>query len=298
MNTTLKWYLLVSTLLLTIQRIDAQSIPDTTMQKIKGFRAFYESLGNAYLPDSSVSFTETTIAGVKTYWFDQDLMSQKHLVIYLHGGAYTYGSINAYRAMLSNLAGSLDLPIVYIEYSLSPEHPFPAANNEILNVYRELQKKYPGCKITIIGDSAGGGLTVSLVHDVQKAGLTMPASIALISPWIDLKEKNRSYETKQAVDPILNKQFLFDHAQYYAGKHLKEADPSEIRFREFPPVLLLVGTDEILNDDAKNFYAYIKPIQPAARLKEFEGQKHVWIFTNINAKPSIEAINDMKDFIK
>jgi monoterpene epsilon-lactone hydrolase len=79
---------------------------------------------------------------------------------------------------------------------------------------------------------------------------------------------------------------------------LKEADPSEIKFKNFPPVLLLVGTDEILNDDAKNFYAYIKPVQPAAQLKEFQGQKHVWIFSDINSKPSIEAINDIKAFIR
>lgn len=154
----------------------------------------------------------------------------------------------------------------------------------------------PGNKITIIGDSAGGGLAVSLVRDAQKANLPMPVALALISPWIDLKGNNKSYETKQAVDPILNKAFLHDHAQYYAGNRVKEADASEIKFKQFPPVLLLVGTDEVLNDDAKNFYAYIKSIQPAARLKEFEGQKHVWIFTDINAQPSIEAVNDIKDF--
>lgn len=105
--------------------------------------------------------------------------------------------------MLTHLASSLSLPIVYIEYSLSPEHPFPAANNDILKVYRELQKKYPGYKITLIGDSAGGT-------------------------------------------------FLRNYAGYYAGSRLKEADASQIKFKKFPPVLLLVGTDEILNDDAKN----------------------------------------------
>jgi acetyl esterase/lipase len=298
MKTAIKQYFLVSTFLLTISSIYAQSIPDSTMQKINGFRAFYETLGRAYPADSSVSVTETAIAGIKSYWFNQRLINQKHIIIYLHGGVYAYGSIGAYRAMLTHLSKSLNSPIVYIEYSLSPEHPFPAANNEILKVYRELQNKYPGYKITIIGDSAGGGLAVSLVHDAQKANLPLPANLALISPWIDLKLVNRSYETKQALDPILTKAFLHDHALYYAGSHLKEADPSEIKFKNFPPVLLLVGTDEILNDDAKNFYAYIKPIQPAAQLKEFEGQKHVWMFSDINAKPSMEAVKDIKAFIR
>lgn len=298
MKQALKLHFLISALLLSLSSIHAQNIPDSTMQKINGFRAFYESLGKAYAPDSSITVSETAIAGVKSYWFNQRLLNQKHLIIYLHGGAYAYGSINAYRAMLSHLARLLNSPILYVEYSLSPEHPYPAANNEILKVYRELQHKYPGYKITIIGDSAGGGLAISLVHDAQKANLPVPTALALISPWIDLKGNNKSYETKQAADPILNKKFLHDHALLYAGNHIKEADQSEIKFRQFPPVLLLVGTDEILNDDARNFYAYIKPIQPAARFKEFEGQKHVWIFSDINARQSVEAVNDISAFIR
>jgi acetyl esterase/lipase len=199
--------------------------------------------------------------------------------------------------MLSHLSGSLNLPLLYVEYSLSPEHPFPTANDEILKVYRELVKKYPGYKITIIGDSAGGGLAISLVNDAQQANLPIPASLALISPWIDLKCNNNSYTTKQAKDPVLNKKFLYDHALLYAPNKMKEADPSEIKFKKFPPVLLLVGTDEVLNDDSKNFYAYIKPFQKNAKLKEFEGQKHVWLFSHIDSKASIEAIGDIKGFI-
>lgn len=298
MKTTLKSHLLISALLLSLSSIHAQNIPDSTMQKINGFRSFYETLGKAYPPDSTISINETTIAGVKSYWLNKSSIDQKHIIIYLHGGVYVYGSFKAYRAMLSHLAGSLNSAILYVEYSLSPEHPYPAANNDILKVYRELQHKYPGYKITIIGDSAGGGLAISLVHNAQKVNLPVPTNLALISPWIDLKGNNKSYETKQAVDPILNKGFLHDHALLYAGNRMKEADPSEIKFKQFPPVLLLVGSDEILNDDARNFYAYIKPIQPAARFKEFEGQKHVWIFSDINAKPSVEAVNDIRAFIR
>ncbi|PZR35769.1 MAG: hypothetical protein DI538_14740, partial [Azospira oryzae] len=135
------------------------------MQKIHGFRGFYETLGKVYPPDSTIAIGATEIAGVKSYWFNQNQLTQKHIVLYLHGGVYTYGNINAYRAMLSHLARSLNLPIVYVEYSLSPEHPFPVANNEVMRVYRELKKKYPGHNITIIGDSAGGGLAITLVRD-------------------------------------------------------------------------------------------------------------------------------------
>jgi monoterpene epsilon-lactone hydrolase len=297
MNRILKLYFLLSIFQLSTSAANAQNIPDSTMQKINGFRAFYETLGKAYPVDSTVTETATEIAGAKSYWFNENQLPQKSIVIYLHGGVYTYGNINAYRAMLSHLSKSLNLPVLYVEYSLSPEHPYPTANNEIFKVYQEIKKKYPGYKITIIGDSAGGGLAISLVNDAQKANLAMPDALALISPWVDLKCVNNSYTTKQAVDPILNKDFLYNHALMYAGNKIKEADPSEIKFKKFPPVLLLVGTDEVLNDDTKNFYTYIKPVQPKAKMKEFSGQKHVWLFNHIDTPASVEAINDIKVFI-
>lgn len=297
MSRKIKLCFLLSILFVSISAVTAQTIPDSTMQKIIGFRAFFETLGKLYPVDSSITETATKIAGVKGYWFNQNQLPQKNIVIYLHGGGYTSGNINVYRAMLSHLAKSLNLPILYVEYSLSPENSYPTANNEILKVYQEIKKKYPGCKIAIIGDSAGGGLAISLVNDAQKAKVQTPDALALISPWIDLKCVNTSYTTKQAVDPLLNKDFLYSHAQMYAGNKMKEADPSEIKFKKFPPVLLLVGTDEVLNDDTKNFHTYIKPIQPKAKMKEFAGQKHVWVFSQIDSPASVEAINDIKDFL-
>jgi acetyl esterase/lipase len=297
MSRILKLYFLLSILFVSISAVNAQTIPDSTMQKINGFRAFFETLGKLYPIDSTITETATEIAGVKGYWFNQNQLAQKSIIIYLHGGGYMSGSINAYRAMLSHLAKSLSLPILYVEYSLSPENPYPTANNEILKVYQETKKKYPSCKIAIIGDSAGGGLAISLVNDAQKAKVQIPDALALMSPWIDLKCVNTSYTTKQAVDPMLNKGFVYSLAQMYAGNKMKEADPSEIKFKKFPPVLLLVGTDEVLNDDTKNFYTYIKPIQPKAKMKEFAGQKHVWVFSQIDSPASVEAISDIKSFL-
>mgnify|MGYP001806318496 CR=1 FL=1 len=151
MSRILKLYLLLSILFVNISTVNAQTIPDSTMQKINGFRAFFETLGKLYPIDSTITETATETAGVKGYWFHQEQLIQKTIVIYLHGGGYTSGNINVYRAMLSHLAKSLSLPILYVEYSLSPENPYPTANNEILKVYQEIKKKYPSHKIAIIG---------------------------------------------------------------------------------------------------------------------------------------------------
>jgi monoterpene epsilon-lactone hydrolase len=297
MNKALKLYFLISISMLGISTVNAQSIPDTTWQKVKGERAFYETLGNIYPADNTVTVAETSIAGVKGYWFNEALIKNKHIIIYLHGGVYALGSINTYRAMISHLAKNFNLPVLYVEYSLSPEVQFPVANHEVLKVYQHLKKKYPGYTFTIIGDSAGGGLAITLVNNCLASNTAMPNSLALISPWVNLKCDNKSYITKQSVDPILNQQMLKEHAQYYAANNVKAADPSEIKFKRFPPVFLLVGTDEVLNDDSKNFYNYIRPVQPKAKLKEYAGQKHVWPVSNINSNESKEAIKDINEFI-
>ena len=83
----------------------------------------------------------------------------------------------------------------------------------------------------------------------------------------------------------------------YSSNSIKDADSSELKFKKFPPVFLLVGTDEVLNDDAKKFYAYINPIQKKSKFKEYDGQKHVWLFSHIDSKELMEAIKDIKQFI-
>ncbi len=292
--------LFITLVLVQIIHLDlsAQNVADSTMEKVKMERSFYESLGKSYLPDSSISVTETAISGVKAFWFNQSRLSQKHIIIYLHGGVYVLGSINTYRAMVSHLAKALNSPILYVEYSLAPEHPFPAANDEILKVYSELKKKYPGYTFTIIGDSAGGGLAITLVYNCIESKIELPNSLALISPWINLKCDNSSYVTKQLLDPILSKDFLYSHALLYAPNKIKDADPSELKFKTFPPVFLLVGTDEVLNDDSRNFYAYIKPVQEKSRFKEYKDQKHVWPVSAIHSKESQEAMKDVKEFLQ
>lgn len=298
MKHSLKFFLVLILFQSLYAELNAQSIADSTLQKIAGERAFYETLGKIYPAESSVPVNETTIAGVKAYWFNQDLTSQKHIVIHLHGGMFALGSINSYRAMISHLSKNLNLPVIYIEYSLAPEKPYPVAINEIVKVYNELRKKYPGYKFSITGDSAGGALAIELVYKTIEEKVPAPGCVVLISPWVDLKTQNPSYVTKQAVDPILSKKTLRDHAVLYNPKNIKQADPSELKFKSFPPIFVLVGSDEVLLDDAKNFYTYIKPVQKKAKLKEFEGQKHVWLVSDIASKASVEAMNDIREFIK
>lgn len=268
-----------------------------TMDSVNKDRAFFETLGQIYPVNPNTKISKTEISDVKCYWFQPRNSNTEDILVYLHGGSFAYGSINSHKAMVSHIAERTKTKILFIEYSLAPEYPFPAAINEIVKVYSELLRTNPKSKITFIGDSAGGGLTVASIHSMNENNLKLPSSIILISPWLNLKCNTNSYKTRQHLDPILTKQDLLEYAQYYIGNNGSLADPNELLFSSFPPTFLLVGTNEVLYDDAKNFYDYIKSIQNNTTFKEYQDQTHVWLLTDIGSDASKETLQDISDFV-
>ncbi|MBX2922226.1 MAG: alpha/beta hydrolase fold domain-containing protein [Chitinophagaceae bacterium] len=290
MRTTIK--ILLTLLISTTMNAQTTSV----LEKVNNDRQFFETLGNIYPVSKNVKISDTQITNVKCYWFQPKTEKNENIIVYLHGGSFALGSINSHKAMVSQIAETTNSKILFIEYSLAPENPFPVAINEIVNVYKALLKSYPKSKIIFMGDSAGGGLAVSGIHSIAENKLQLPSSVILLSPWINLKCNTNSYKTRQKTDPILTKQNLLEYAEYYLDSSAN-ADPNELVFEHFPPVFVLVGSNEILFDDARNFYDYIKTIQPNAKFKEYENQTHVWLLTNISSEKSKETLDDIKDLV-
>lgn len=293
MKTTILFFipLLIST------TMKAQTITKSTMDSVNENRAFFETLGESYPVNSNVEISETEISNIKCYWFQSQNSNEENIIVYLHGGSFAYGSINSHKAMVSHLAESTKSKILFIEYSLAPEHPFPVAIHEVMKVYKQILHTNPKSNITFIGDSAGGGLVVSSIHSIIEKNWELPSSVILLSPWINLKCNTNSYKTRQHLDPILTKQDLLEHAQYYMGNNNNGADPSELLFSTFPPTFLLVGTSEILYEDSKNFYDYIKTVQDKVTFKEYQNQTHVWLLTDIDSIVSKETLEDISEFV-
>lgn len=277
--------------------MQAQTITRSTMDSVNNDRVFFETLGKIYSVSPNVTISETEITNVKCYWFQPQNSKAQNIIVYLHGGSFALGSIHSHKAMVSHIAERTHSQILFIEYALAPENPFPIAINEIVKVYKELLRTNPKSKITFMGDSAGGGLVVSSIHSIIENKLNLPSAAILISPWINLKCNTNSYKTRQHLDPILTKQNLLEYAQYYIGSNKSNADPNELLFHNFPPTFLLVGTNEVLYDDAKNFYEYMKTIQSNTTFEEYQNQTHVWLLTNISSKKSEETLQDIEEFI-
>ena len=127
---------------------------DSILDTVNADRVVFNGLGNIYPADSSVEISPEPIEGVTCYWFAPDSFDKNKIVVYLHGGMFVLGSIETYKAMVSHFASAFSSKILFIEYALAPEKPFPNAVNDILKVYRELTRRYPDAKITLMGDSA------------------------------------------------------------------------------------------------------------------------------------------------
>jgi epsilon-lactone hydrolase len=270
---------------------------DSILNNVDADRDVFNSLGKIYPADGSVEISGEPIEGVTCYWFVPNSFDKNKIVIYLHGGMFVLGSIEGYKAMVSHFASAFSTKILFIEYALAPEQPFPHGINDVLKVYRELIRRYPDAKITLMGDSAGGGLSATLIKRASEEKLQMPSSVIFISPWLYLWGNTESYETRKKIDPILTKEKLMEYAGYYAANNLNEADPGQLTFNSFPPLLILVGTNEILFDDSKLFYEKIKLLQPNTQMKEYENQVHGWPLIDIKSDAAKDAMTTVENFI-
>lgn len=227
--------------------------------------------------------------------------SNKGVILYLHGGAYTLGSINVHREFLTRLACATECKILAINYRLAPEHAFPAALEDSLEAYRWLlQQGFNPSQIIIAGDSAGGGLAVSTLVSLRDAGDPLPITAICFSPWLDLSLSGNSIQENAKSDPILNAALLNNYARYYcAGKETTTPliSPLYANLEGLPPIMLQVGSDEILLDDSVRFTEVAHKAGVDVTLKVWEGMFHVFqIVPFLPETP--KAINQVAEFLK
>ena len=175
------------------------------------------------------------------------------VILYLHGGGYTCGSLEYAKGFAATLASQCGVRVFCAAYRLAPENPYPAAVDDALEAYRYLLKKgYAPRQILLCGESAGGGLIYALCLRLRQEGMELPCGLIGISPWVDLTGSGQSYETNRDNDPSLTQELLEFYAKCYTTD---PADPlcSPVfgDLTGFPPSLLFAGGDEILLDDAR-----------------------------------------------
>jgi monoterpene epsilon-lactone hydrolase len=197
---------------------------------ITEMRSNFDSLGTKYKPAENVKVEKEFLEEVPCYWFyTGKAKSTSRVVIYLHGGCYALGSINSYKALVTHLVKETEVTVLFIEYGLAPENPYPAAINEVLKVYYYLAGKSNIQAISFIGDSAGAGIIVSVISILNRKRNTKNLSqVVMISPWVDLKNNSDSVRANKDLDSILTKEALDFFTSLYIGKNnIAEVNPIE-----------------------------------------------------------------------
>ncbi|WP_042403325.1 alpha/beta hydrolase [Streptacidiphilus carbonis] len=210
------------------------------------------------LPED-VSLTPGALGGVPVVTVDTPGSDPTQVLLYLHGGGYAIGSAADGAGLAADLARRVGARAVSVEYRLAPEHRFPAAVDDAVAAYRALlDSGVPSSAVALVGESAGGGLVVAALVALKDAGLPQPAAAAVFSPWADLTLSGDSMAGKAAVDPALTPEGLRTRARDYLGATdpaVPLASPVFADLSGLPPLLIQVGSHEILLDDATRLAA-------------------------------------------
>lgn len=220
------------------------------------------------------------IGSIKAEILNQDLNEAPGLIFYLHGGAFVSGSPRTHRHLALRLAKEAETAALVIDYRLAPEFPYPAALEDCLLVYLKLvEKSFQPERIALVGDSAGGGLAVALTQRLIKKGYPKPACLCLFSPWVDLSCSSAAYLERGQRDPMVTRSSALERARWYAGpKELTEPEISPVfgDFAGFPPMVIFVGSEEVLYDEAVSLAEKASQTQVEVTLIEWSGMIHVW----------------------
>ena len=228
---------------------------------------------------------------------------QDYVILQLHGGGYMGAVRNAYHvfAGLYNEV-SKGCNVLTPDYRVAPEHPYPAALEDALASYQWLlDKGYYGEQIIVAGDSAGGGLAMALCMYLKDHHMPMPGGVIAMSPWTDLTASGESYTTNYEKDPLFgNTKESLIYVNDYAGNHDKMdyyISPLFGDFRGFPPMLIQVGSLEMLLSDSVSVAAKARQQGIRVRLSIYEGMFHVFQMAYLNIPESKKAWAEVGKFI-
>jgi len=243
-------------------------------------RAQYERAEKVFPTPADVKVERVTAPVAPAEWLRPPSAEPGRVVLYLHGGGYVIGSPRSHRHLAAAIAGAAGATALLLDYRLAPEHPYPAAVDDATAAYRWLlDQAIAPAGIVIAGDSAGGGLTVATLLALREARLPLPAGGVCISPWVDLTCSGASYATKADADPIVRRAGVEQMAQAYLGAtppRTPLASPLFADLRGLPPLLIHVGTDEVLLDDAVQLAERAKAAGVDTTLETYERMIHVW----------------------
>ncbi len=265
-------------------------------------RAALDGHFGAFPSAGSVKCEPVSAGGVRSEWIAAPNADRERVILYLHGGGYTAGSIASHREIAARLSKAAQARCLVPDYRLAPENPFPAAVEDAVAAYKWLVENQhcKPAKLAIAGDSAGGGLTVATLVALRDAGTPLPAAAACISPWIDLEATGASVDSNANVDPLVSREVLLMFTQMYLGNRDPKtplASPLHADLRGLPPMLIQVGSGEVLLDDARRLAERGRATGVKTELEVWPNMPHVWHWCAPVLEDGQRAIERIGEFV-
>lgn len=245
-----------------------------------GRRQRLDSLTARYEMPADVVVEAVDADGVAAEWTATPTAAPSRVMMFLHGGGYVSGSIASHRHMIAQAGREAGTRTLALDYRLAPEHPFPAALEDALAGYRFLLSQgFRPENIVIAGESAGGGLAIATLVSLREAGIALPACAWCSSPWADLEMSGGTMRSKDAVDPLIHAPYLHELAAAYlngADPRMPLVSPIHAELRGLPPLLIQVGSDETLLDDAIRLAGVAAAADVRTTLQVWPHMIHAW----------------------
>ena len=260
-----------------------------------------EPLAAAY----KVKIDQFEVEGVPTYRVMPDSVDprhENHRLIYVHGGAYVVGGGEAGVMEAVLIANRARIQVLAVDYRMPPAHPFPAAVDDAVAVYRHMLENRPASAIALGGTSAGGGLTLATVHKLIELGVQVPGAIYLGTPWADLTDTSDTLHTNESIDRVLLTYdgWIGGAARLYAGNHElthRLISPLYGDFDGFPPAYLVSGTRDMLLSDTVRVHRKLREAGVLADLNVYEGMSHADYMIVANSPESEQVYAELGAFL-
>lgn len=292
---------------MTVAQLDAlttllRSRPAPAGLSIEQMRERYLKLADALGGAPDARCERVDASGVPSEWVAAPGADDSRAVLMLHGGGYAIGSIGTHRRLAYDVSAASGARVLLIDYRLAPEHPFPAALDDATAAWRwMLAQGLKPSRMSIVGDSAGGGLVLSALVNLRDQGLALPACSVAISPWVDLEMRGDSIRARAQADPMVAEAGLHAYAKMYLGDadpRAPLAAPLHADLSGLPPVLVQVGSAEVLLDDALRISEKLHAAGNDARLSVWPNMPHVFPFFAPVLSEGRDGCREIGEFIR
>ena len=262
-----------------------------------------DDVGSVWPVADDVKLEAVDVSGLQGEWSIVPGSEPSRVLMFFHGGGYCSGSIVSHRRMVTEAGRAGGMRTLAVAYRLAPEHPFPAAYDDVLTAWRFLRNQgIPPARIAVGGDSAGAGLAIALIGQLRDAHEERPGCAWLVSPWTNLTMSGSTFATKDGVDPIIHKEYLNELANAYLPTGIDGKDPRVsplyADLTSFPPLLIQVGSAETLLDDATRFASAAGAMDVPVTLEIWPHMIHAWHLWNAHLEPGRRALANAGAFIR